>query len=216
MKAGFVVMADQEGSRRHGDRVPAALARLHRTTPARLAFERTAGDELQGLVDSPRAVVDAVVALAPEGWHHAGDVTEASSVWNRAPGQVFLVPVPDSTRAARGTAYLAAREALAAARSSATALALRTVGTDDYRADEVADAEAALRLVRAVLARRTGEGWQIVDLYDEGLTGAQAARRLGISPSAVSQRLRRAAHDEVGAGERLARRLLARAAGATP
>jgi len=205
VKAGFVVMADQEGSRRHGDRVPAALARLHRTTPARLAFERTAGDELQGLVDSPRAVVDAVVALTREGgWRVGlgiGDVEE---------------PLPDSTRAARGTAYLAAREALAAARSSATALALRTVGTDDYRADEVADAEAALRLVRAVLARRTGEGWQIVDLYDEGLTGAQAARRLGISPSAVSQRLRRAAHDEVGAGERLARRLLARAAGATP
>jgi len=39
-----------------------------------------------------RATFDAVVALAPEGWHHSGDASEASSVWNRAPGQVFLVP----------------------------------------------------------------------------------------------------------------------------
>lgn len=39
-----------------------------------------------------RATFDAVVALAADGWHHAGDATEASSVWNRAPGQLFLVP----------------------------------------------------------------------------------------------------------------------------
>lgn len=39
-----------------------------------------------------RATLDAVVALSTGGWDHSGDASEASSVWNRVPGRVFLVP----------------------------------------------------------------------------------------------------------------------------
>ena len=48
-----VLTVDQDGSRRATDQVPTALAALA-TVPARLAFERTVGDELQGLLDEER------------------------------------------------------------------------------------------------------------------------------------------------------------------
>ena len=49
-----------------------------------------------------------------------------------------------------------------------------------------------------------------MDLLDQGLTKADAAAQLGISPSAVSQRLGRAAAVEDARGAALATRLLAR------
>jgi DNA-binding transcriptional LysR family regulator len=49
-----------------------------------------------------------------------------------------------------------------------------------------------------------------MDLLDQRLTNAQAAERLGISPSAVSQRLARAARTESERATRLATRLLDR------
>ena len=48
--------------------------------------------------------------------------------------------------------------------------------------------ESAIWLWAALLARRTDRGWQVSDLVDEGLTYDQAAHRLGITQSAVSQR----------------------------
>jgi predicted transcriptional regulator len=38
------------------------------------------------------------------------------------------------------------------------------------------------------LARRTPRGWEVADLVDQGLTYEEAAQRLGITQSAVSQR----------------------------
>ena len=49
-----------------------------------------------------------------------------------------------------------------------------------------------------------------MDLLDDGLTKAQAAAALQISPPAVSQRLARAHRIEAERGARLAGRLLAR------
>jgi hypothetical protein len=48
--------------------------------------------------------------------------------------------------------------------------------------------ESAIWLWAALLARRTDRGWQVSDLVDEGLTYDQAAVRIGITQSAVSQR----------------------------
>jgi predicted transcriptional regulator len=39
-----------------------------------------------------------------------------------------------------------------------------------------------------VLGRRTPRGWEVADLVAEGLSYDETAARLGISPSAVSQR----------------------------
>lgn len=203
----WVILADQVSSRVSTDHVPAALARLEYTLGGRLTlpFERTAGDEIQGLCGDPATAVDAVCELTRLGGWRIGI----------GAGEVET-PLPSSTREARGEAYLAAREAIDAARSSPTQLALvahaGTVGGNDYGGREqcAEDAETALWLLRGVLQQRSREGWELVDLLDRGLTGVEAATKLGISPSAVSQRLSRARRTEAVRGTSLATRLLAR------
>jgi hypothetical protein len=199
----FAVIADQVGSRTGADEVPAALSAL-RDLPLVLPFERTAGDEIQALCGEPASVPHLVARLTRlGGWRigvGAGDVE---------------TPLPESTRAARGPAYLAARAAITRARHSPAQLALAlpaAVSGADYRdlSDAAEDAETALWLLRSVLARRSEEGWELMDLLDTGLSNAAAAARLGISPSAVSQRLARAARVEGGRGHVLATRLLGR------
>lgn len=199
----FVVVADQMGSRSGSDRVPAALEALGDVATL-LPFERTAGDEIQGLIDAPAAVVTVLDRLTRLGDWRIG--IGAGAVDS---------PIPESTRAARGPAYLAARAAITAARNSPANLALALppdVRGEAYREviEEAADAETALWLLRSVLARRSKEGWELMDLLDDGLTNARAAERLGISPSAASQRLARAGRPEATRGAQLSARLLAR------
>lgn len=207
-----VVTADQRNSRRSADRVPEALEALQSAVGDRfrLTFERTAGDEVQGLTGDPGAVVDAVLTLTrlPD-WHLGIGL-----------GPVEL-PLPGSTREARGPAYLAARAAVEQARSAPAHLRLLgpettaagTVGAGFYGEDVVQQAESALVLLRALVSRRTPEGWEIMDVLNETGSGAAAAARLGISPSAVSQRSTRSARRESELGAELCRRLLARAMG---
>ncbi len=203
MSLSFVVVADQVGSRTADDRVPAALAALA-DLGVTLPFERTAGDEIQGLLDDPGSVVTAVTRLTRLGGWRIG--LGAGTVDS---------PLPTSTRAARGPAYLAARAAIDEARSAPAELALALppgVGGGPYGGliEAAKDAETALWLLRTVLARRSEEGWELMDLLDTGLTNARAAERLGISPSAVSQRLSRASRTEIDRGTQLAARLLGR------
>lgn len=213
----FVVTADQRRSRRTPDAVPEALASLAevRAEGVLLAFERTAGDEIQGLLATPRAVVDVVGLLLRMGrWRIGIGVGEVEE------------PLPESTRAARGAAYVAARRALEAARATTVGVAVRHGGTDRGLAGPDPDdpgkaswqAETALLLWGQLLARRSAEGWQVSDLLDRGLSNRAAAAELGISPSATSQRAARAAYTEGRRGARLAVELLARAAteGARP
>lgn len=202
----FVLTADQIASRRHEDAVPGALAALASLDPAPLlGFERTVGDEIQALTDDPATVVAAVLTLTRlDGWRIGIGLGAVEA------------PVPASTREARGPAYVAAREALGAARNSPTDLALRaagTVGADPYREAAVTDAETALILLRWVVQRRTPEGWELLDLLAADPVSRHAAATLGISPSAVSQRLARSAHAEAQRGAELAVRLLRHACG---
>ena len=62
----FVLTVDQRGSRRSADRVPEALSALS-GVPTVLRFERTAGDEFQGVLDDPAVVVDVVRRLIRDG-----------------------------------------------------------------------------------------------------------------------------------------------------
>lgn len=199
----FAIVADQVASRSGTDRVPAALGALAELDLV-LPFERTAGDEIQGLAADAETVVATMGRLTRLGdWRvgiGAGEVDQ---------------PLPDSTRAARGPAYLAARDAITTARNSPTELALSLApGVSGGRYREITqlatDAETALWLLRSVLSRRSQEGWELMDLLDEGLSNNRAAQRLGISPSAVSQRLGRAGRVESERGAELAGRLLAR------
>jgi hypothetical protein len=204
----FVLTADQKRSTRHGDRVPEALATLEAAlgpgpdSGVALPFERTVGDEIQGALSSPGAAVRAVTELVRLGDWRVGLGVGAVDT-----------PLPDSTRAASGPAFLAAREAVERAASSPTDLrVVHADGAGHYGgADRARQAESALWLLTVLLRRRTAEGWEIVDMADTGLTGRDIADRLDISPSAVSQRLARAALHEGRRGAELAEALLAEA-----
>src|SRR4051812_9192448 len=165
-----VLTVDQDGSRQGPDQVPAALESLA-AVATRLPFERTVGDEFQGVLDDPAALVGALEPLLRAG------------VWNIGIGigEVEL-PLADHARAGRGPAYLHAREAVTHAKSSPWRL--RAVGGGD----EVRALESAVWLWAALLARRTPRGWEGADLVDQGLTYEETAARLSISQSAVSQR----------------------------
>lgn len=204
----IVLTADQKRSTRHGDRVPEALTALRDAlgggddAGVALPFERTVGDEIQGVLSSPGAAVRAVTALVRLGGWRAG----------LGVGPVDT-PLPESTREASGPAFLAAREAVEAARTAPTDLrVVHADGGPHYgEADRARQAESALWVLAVLLRRRTPEGWEIVDMAETGLTGRDIADRLGISPSAVSQRLSRAAFHEGRRGAELAEALLAEA-----
>src|SRR5262245_43687160 len=148
-----VLTVDQDASRDRPDAVPAALEALAEV-PTRLAFDRTAGDEFQGVLDDPAAVVSALEVLLRAGeWNVGLGIGEVET------------PLPDTTRAGRGPAYVAAREAVTAAKSSPWRV--RAVGTPE---DTVRALESAIWLWAALLARRTPRGWEVVGLVGQGRT----------------------------------------------
>ncbi len=238
----FVVTADQRGSRRHGDLVPAALEALGRIRPGPLRrFERTAGDEIQAVCDDPVVVVDIVLVLMrTSGWRIGVGVGPVET------------PLPRSGRAGRGPAFVAARTAVGAAHANIAQLAVVpapqggspvAVGGDPAAASArgalgargaVGDtgaggrpqgdsallhahlAQAALWLLCRVLRTRSASGWEVVDLLGSGLTQREVAARLHISASAVSQRVRRSGWAEQRQGAPLAAHHLSAADGRTP
>lgn len=168
--AVLVLTVDQRDSRTSPDRVPEAVAALASVATLR-PFEQTVGDEIQGVLDSPAALPDVVERLLRDDtWHIGIGIGEVET------------PLPPSARSGRGPAYLHARSAVTAAKNSPWHL---RVDGDSPWARRL---ETTLWLWAAVLARRTSRGWEVADLAAEGLPYDEIARRLGISPSAVSQR----------------------------
>ena len=108
-----VLTIDQRGSSHETatDQVPATLVALADVETLR-AFERTAGDEFQGVLDQPAALAAVVERLLrEESWNVGIGIGEVDE------------PLPESTRAGRGPAYLHAREAVTAAKSAPCACA---------------------------------------------------------------------------------------------
>ena len=165
-----VLTVDQRSSRSGPDLVPATLEALAGIDLLR-PFERTAGDEFQGVLDEPAALPRVVEHLLREG------------AWNIGIGIGPVdEPLPETARAGSGPAYLHARGAVTAAKNSPWRL--RVAGDDPG----VRALETTLWLWASVLARRTERGWEVAALVDQGLSYEEAGRRLGISQSAVSQR----------------------------
>ncbi|RBY90446.1 hypothetical protein DQ244_13490 [Blastococcus sp. TBT05-19] len=193
----YVLTVDQRASRRGPDRVGEALAELTAGVRPVLPFERTAGDEFQGVLATPEAVVDVAVRLVRLGGWSIG--IGAGPVQS---------PLPPSTRAATGPAFLSARRAVDAAKQRPMRLAVRGAVAPD-----AADAQAVLSALAVLVGRRSDQAWEAIDLVDGGRTQAEAAAELGISRQAVGQRLAAASWELERELRPTAARLLARAAG---
>jgi hypothetical protein len=194
----FVLTVDQRGSRRTADRVPHALRRLERIRTLR-PFERTAGDEFQGVLDDPLSVVDAILDLVRDGSWSIGVGVGAVDR-----------PLPEQTRAGRGEAFALARDAVERAKRDPQHLAVGATNPENGR-----QAQAVLRLLAVVVQRRSEAAWKAAELAAEGLTLTEAGRRLGISRQAVGQRLTAGLWHQEQQARPAAAGLLARAEKAT-
>jgi hypothetical protein len=193
----FVLTVDQRASRRGPDRVADVLPRLNDTVPTVLAFERTAGDEFQGVLAEPDELVDVVLDLVRLGGWSIG--VGAGAIQS---------PLPSSTRAAAGPAFLSARRAVDAAKQRPARLAVRGAVPAD-----AGDAQAVLTALAVVVQRRSDQAWEAITLVSGGRTQAEAAAALGITRQAVGQRLAAGLWDLERDLRPTAARLLTRAAG---
>lgn len=176
-----VMNIDQRGSRRDVDRVEDLLAELNRhrgdgtsgIDGLALPFERTVGDEVQGVLTDPELLLDLTLRCA------------RTRHWTVGIGLGSIrTPIPDSTRKASGSAFENAREAVDRAKGGLAAVAVK--GPDPISSRY---AEAVLVTLATVLRRRSAAGWQAVDLIAQGRSQTETADVLGISKQAVSQRL---------------------------
>lgn len=194
----FVLTMDQRGSRTHGDQVPRLLEILAPFDTV-LPFERSVGDEVQGVLADPAAVVVVAARLLRErNWYLGIGI-----------GGVGL-PLPASPREAAGDAFVAARAAVEAAKKTGerVPLRVRTVGPDSD--GWIAAAEAVLVLLGDVVRRRSAAEWRILDALDAAPAASQkeVAAQLKITPQAVSKALFRAGRLEETQGRQAAVLLL--------
>ena len=182
----FVMTMDQRGSSRGPDRVAGLLDGLNAEGPEHgvvRPFQRTAGDEVQGMLDRPETVVGLALSAARSGhWSvgiGVGPVRE---------------PVPEETRAGAGPAFECARDAVERAKHAPGHVAVTSAeppgpsGADAARLLEAV--EASLQLLAELEHRRSDEGQDAGRMMDAGLTQREAAERLGVTQQAVSARLR--------------------------
>lgn len=208
----IVLTVDQRGSTYAADRVPEVLTELQRLTLRSEAllvpFERTVGDEVQGILAVGRAGAQLAVdislhLLRDQGWSVGIGVGSVEG------------PLPAVSREARGFAFYRARDAVerAKTRGRGTSVAVEGPPPTAARPDLAAEVEALLRLLAAIRARRTPQGWEVADTLAslEDRPGRQrlVAQSLKVSEQAVSQRVRAALWQEEEAARPVVVRLLA-------
>lgn len=228
----YVLTIDQRGSTSDVDRVPGLLADLSGLSSSG-RFERSVGDEVQGVLERPEEVVEiALHALRGNRWYVGIGV-----------GSVDL-PLPASPREGSGPAFVAARLAVDRAKASAAHVPLAVVPGGGRRgqapphrealaeaggvgteagARACANAEAVLRLIGRLVQDRTDAQWKVVDALrsvqrgQSSTHGTQktAARKLGITEQSVSRALLRSGWQEEWAARPAAEMLLSIAHGLT-
>ncbi|WP_275003671.1 hypothetical protein [Promicromonospora iranensis] len=214
----IVLTVDQRGSTYAADRVPEVLAELEDLTRGRdgvvVPFERTVGDEVQGILavgrDGAELAIDiALHLLRDQGWSVGIGVGPVEG------------PLPTVSREARGFAFYRARDAVerAKTRGRGTSIAVEGPAPGPTQPDLAAEVEALLRLLAAIRARRTPHGWEVADTLAtlEDKPGRQriVAQSLKVSEQAVSQRVRAALWQEEEAVRPVAVRLLAELSSST-
>jgi alkylated DNA nucleotide flippase Atl1 len=209
----FVLTIDQRGSTADIDRVPELIAALQVLTSAR--FERSVGDELQGVVEQPEEVVDiALHALRSGHWY----VGIGIGVVQLAPGA--------SPREGSGSGFVAARKAVELAKGAAGQVPLSVVAGTMGRGRGIppqakegamagSNAQAVLRLIGRLVQQRTQAQWRVVDTLralqpPDGKHGSQkqVARELGITEQSVSRAVLRSCWQEERAARPAAAMLL--------
>lgn len=217
---------DQRGSTGDLDRVPdfiAQIGRLEFPGVDRPVFERSVGDELQGVVRDADAVVDIALHALREGRWYVGIGV----------GTVSL-PASASPREGTGTAFVAARKAVELAKAAGSQVPLSvvagTMAKDTGRGVPAgegvracANAEAVLRLLGRLVQERTAAQWRVVDALrhldaERQGTNRQAAARhgsqkqvageLGITEQSVSRTVLRSGWQEEWAARPAASMLL--------
>jgi hypothetical protein len=176
----FVITADQVDSTRRRDLAGAAVRDLNSRYSDALALpvDRNAGDEIQALFSEPEPALALILELTREG------------AWSVGCGiGAVRGPLPANTREASGPAFVAARDAVERAKRAPYRFALTVTGGQAWGSADIAPLVELLLLVRS---RRTDEGWELFDLVATGISQAEAAGRLSISPQAASQRARTA------------------------
>ncbi|MEZ2390890.1 hypothetical protein AB6813_15370 [bacterium RCC_150] len=191
----FTLTINQRDSRRSGDLVPQLLKDL-RHIPARLDFDRSVEDEVQGIVECPdQAVETALIALRSAEWYvgiGVGPVNE---------------PLPNQIKDASGHGLVYARRAVDRLRNGKDRI---PVAVEGPLAALAAESEAVLRLLGHIVQHRSAAEWRVLDLLTPGVRGQQktVAQELGISTQAVSKALARAQWVEEHAARPAAARLL--------
>ena len=205
----FVLTIDQKGSRRHGDKVPELLEALAGVATV-LPFERSVGDEVQAVLGDPAAVVEAAMrVLRLKEWYVGIGVGRAD------------LPLPASSREASGSAFVAAREAVEAAKKAGDRVPLRVrtgpadAGTGTDAGDWASASEAVLVLVGDVVRSRSEAEWRVLDALHAapGVAQKEIAGHLGITPQAVSRAIRRSGRHEERHGRQAAELLLSQIVG---
>ncbi|MDR6416253.1 helix-turn-helix domain-containing protein [Pseudarthrobacter sulfonivorans] len=209
----YVLTIDQRGSTTDVDRVPGLISALRSLTPA--PFERSVGDELQGVVEHAADVVEIALHALRDGHWYVGIGI----------GTVLLAPGA-SPREGTGNGFVAARKAVELAKGAAAQVPLSVVPGSMGRGRDTppdagegamssANAQAVLRLMGRVVQQRTPAQWRVVDrlraLQDgEGGHGSQkhVARQLGITEQSVSRAVLRSGWPEESAARPAAAMLL--------
>lgn len=191
----FVMTIDQKSSRSSEDRVPELLAYLSDVRAER-GFERSVGDEIQGVLSSAEAVVEVAMRCLRQGHWYVGIGI----------GQVDN-PLPPSPREGSGNAFVLARDAVELAKKTGDRTAV-SVAAENLQLGEAA--EAVLVLVGALVRKRSQAEWRILDTLakPEAKYQRDVARMLGISTQAVNQAIARSGLQEEQAGRRAAALLL--------
>lgn len=174
----FVLTIDQRGSARNRDQdpIPGWADDLNRDVAhwLDLPFERTVGDEIQGVARDPRAVVRTIrTAARLQAWYVGIGIGEAR--------------LAESSRASRGPAFERARQAVEAAKKHAVPIQL--VGE---RSPVTHHAETALVTLYTLLSERTERGWRVADLAQTTRTLTEVGAKLGITKQSVGRTARRA------------------------
>lgn len=191
----FVVTINQRDSREVGDLVP-ELLREFRFVDAVIPFQRSVGDELQGVVGSAQLAVDvALKAIRFRRWHVGIGVGEVHS------------PIPERITDAEGYGLVYSRRAVNRAQKTGERIPLAIDGPDS---EVAAEAEAVLRLLGQIVYTRTEAEWNVLDLMTPGARGQQKliAAELGITTQAVSKAVIRSHWVEEWATRPAAARLL--------